>query len=207
MRTEIEQFVASLAIPDDRKAVVLAELTDHVASAAEAAVREGRDPDEAERAALGDLEALRRSLEAVEPAFRVTRRHAMGRALVAGVLVAIVIDQIGTMMMGLVGAVAAIAIAAVLAPPRVLDLLRAELRASPISGTLRVTRGVPIGPALTYAFTSMYTPIAVWIAMIVVRAYAGYLVVDVPWSAFALMSVVFAVMLVESFRMRRKAVA
>ena len=43
MRDEIERFVASLRIPAARKAVVLAELLDHAASAGEAARRAGRD--------------------------------------------------------------------------------------------------------------------------------------------------------------------
>src|SRR5258706_8976211 len=131
MQEELERFVASLAIPADRKMVVLAELSDHIVCAREAAVREGRDPDVAERAALGNLEAMRRSLEAVERAFRITRRRAMAHGIVAGALVALAIDQIGTWLAGSVGAVLAIAIAIVIAPPRFLRLLRAELRAPP----------------------------------------------------------------------------
>src|SRR5438045_7606993 len=88
-KDDLERFVASLAIPADRKAIVLAELTDHAASAGEAAARQGLDPDAAARAALGNLEALRRSLEAVEPAFRVSRIDAATRGLVASLLVAI----------------------------------------------------------------------------------------------------------------------
>src|SRR6478735_3674420 len=83
MKDELERFVASLAIPADRKAVVLAELSDHVASAAEAAARDGVDPEAAGRAALGNLEALRRALEAVEPGFRVSRGHAFTRGALA----------------------------------------------------------------------------------------------------------------------------
>lgn len=206
MGEDIERFVASLAIPDDRKAVVLAELKDHAESAAETARREGRDPDAAQRAALGDLEALRRSLEAIEPAFRITRWHATLRGLVAAALVAFVIDQLGMRMMGLAGALAAIAIGIACAPPRLLDLLRADLRASRVRGALG--RSVPIGAAITYLFTLMYAPVVIWIGLIVERAYlAGKLSVDVPWSAFALMSACWALLLVESLRARRKAIA
>src|SRR5436309_6032419 len=164
MRADIERFVATLAMPADRKAVVLAELLDHVACATDAAVREGKDPDAAARAAIGDLEALRRSLERVEPAFRISRRNAFARGITAGIAVAILIDQGGAIMRGVIGALPAIAIAFVLAPPRVLDLLRAELRAPRIRGTLRIVRGVPIGPAVTYAYTILSTPFIVWIA-------------------------------------------
>ena len=113
MQQELERFVASLAIPADRKAVVLAELIDHVTCAREAATREGRDPDIAERAALGNLEALRASLERVEPAFRITRSRAMVHGIVAGALVAIEIDQIGPWLGGSVAAALAIALAIV----------------------------------------------------------------------------------------------
>jgi hypothetical protein len=201
MRAEIEAFVASLAIPADRKAIVLAELVDHVTSASEAAIREGTDPEVAARAALGNLEALRRSLEAVEPAFRVTRWHAIGRGVVAGLVVAILLDQGGPVMTGFVGAILAIAIAAVLAPTRGLALLRAELRAPRIRGVLG--RGIPIGPALAYAYTVMSVPFLAWIAMIVVRAVRGMTVVDVPLSSFAVMAAVMVVLAVEGIRARR----
>ena len=205
MRDELERFVASLAIPADRKAIVLAELADHVACATEAAAREGLDPEAAGRAALGNLEALRRSLEAVEPAFRVTRRRAVARGLVAGLLVAIALDQGGPIMMGAVGALLAVTIAAVLAPPRALDLLRAELRAPRIRGALGIARGIPIGPALAYAFTVVSAPFVVWIALIVQRAGAGVTHVEVPPSAFAVMTAVYLLLLVEAIRARRKA--
>ena len=205
MREELESFVASLAIPADRKAIVLAELLDHVACATEAAVRDGKDPDAAARAAIGDLDALRRSLESVEPAFRVTRRRAFVRGLVASLLVAILLDQGGSIMRGAVGALVAVAIAAVLAPPRVLDLLRAELRAPRIRGAL--ARGLPIGPALVYAFTVISGPFVVWVGLIVQRGFAGVTELDVPWSAFAVMASVYLVLLVEGIRARRAAVA
>jgi len=205
MRDEIERFVASLAIPADRKAIVLAELVDHVACATEAAVRAGADPEAAGRAALGNLESMRRSLEAIEPAFRITRWHAIGRGVIAGVAVAIVIDQGGPIMRGIVGALVVIAIAAVLAPPRALDLLRAELRAPRIRGTLG--KGLPIGPAITSASNVTSVPFLVWIAMIVVRAIGGVTDVNVPMSAFALMAAVMLILLVEVIRARRHVVA
>jgi len=207
MREEIERFVASLAIPADRKAVVLVELLDHVASASEAAAREGRDAEAAGRAALGNLEALRRSLEAVEPAFRTSRVQALGRGILASLLVAIALDQAGALLHGALGALVGIAIAVVLAPPRALELLRAELRAPRIRGTVGVVRGLPIGPALVYAFTVMSGPFLVWIALIVARAYSGILRLDVPDSAFAVMIAVYALLLVEGIRARRRAAA
>lgn len=203
MREELETFVASLAIPADRKQVVLAELTDHVACAREAAVREGRDADAAERAALGNLEAMRASLERIEPAFRITRRRAIAHGVVAGALVAIAIEQLGTWLAGSVGGVLAIALAIVLAPPRTLDLLRAELRAPRIRGSV-LPRGLPIGPALAYLSTIYTTPFLIWIAMIVVRRPVN---IDVPWSAFALAGALAALLLVEGIRARRPAEA
>jgi hypothetical protein len=207
MKDELERFVASLAIPADRKAIVLAELTDHVASAVEAAVRDGLDPEAAGRAALGNLEALRRSLEVVEPAFRITRTSAAGRGVVASLLVAIALDQGGTIMRGAVGALVALSIVALFAPPYALDLLRAELRASRIRGALGIGRGLPIGAALTYAFTVVSGPFLLWIALIVQRARVGITAVDVPWSAFAVVTAVYALLLVETIRARRKAAA
>ena len=192
MREQIEAFVASLAIPADRKAVVLAELLDHVASAREEAARDGRDADDAERAALGNLEAMRRSLEAVEPAFQISRGHALVRALIAGAVVAIVIAFGGVLMRGPLGAVVAVTIAAVAAPPRVLELLRAELRA----------RRAPFGPAITYGIGVHATPFVIWICMIVARAFAGTLEVDVPLSAFAIPVVVYGLVIVEGIRAR-----
>jgi hypothetical protein len=149
MKDELERFVASLAIPADRKAIVLAELTDHVLCAMDVAAREGRDLEAAGRAALGNLEALRRSLEAVEPAFRITRRSAWGRGVIASLLIAVSLDQGGTLMRT-VGALVALAVVAICAPPRAFELLRAEFRAPHIRGTLGISRGLPIGPALTY---------------------------------------------------------
>jgi len=207
MQDELDRFVASLAIPDDRKGVVRAELTDHVACAAEAAVREGRDPDAAARAALGDLELLRRALEAVEPAFRITRWHAVGRGLAASVLVAIALDQGGALMRGVVGALVALSVALVCAPPRALEMLRAEMRSARVRGALGVVRGIPIGPALAYAVTVMSGPFVVWIALIVQRASAGLPVDDAPWSAFAVAVAVQAVLLVEGIRARIQAAA
>src|SRR5450432_2555893 len=108
MGDQLEKFVASLAIPAERKAVVLAELADHVACATEEAVRRGVDPKEAARTALGNLESLRRSLEAIEPAFKVTRPQAFVRGVIASLLVAVVIDQGGELMQGAIGALIAI---------------------------------------------------------------------------------------------------
>ncbi|HEV7554630.1 MAG TPA: hypothetical protein VGO00_04190, partial [Kofleriaceae bacterium] len=196
---------ASLAIPADRKAILIAELVDHVASATEAAVKDGVDPEVAARTALGNLESLRRSLEAIEPAFRITRWHAIGRGVIAGVLVAILLDQGGQLMMGMVGALVAIAIAAALAPPRVLSLLRAELRAPRVRGA--VGSGIPIGPALAYGYTVMSVPFIVWTAMIVVRAFRGITELDVPLSSFAVAAAVILLFVVEGIRARRHVTA
>jgi hypothetical protein len=192
MRQELERFVGSLAIPADRKATVLAELCDHVACAEDAAVREGRDPAVAGREALGNLDALRRSLEAIEPAFGVTRGCAMLRGVVGGIAIAVLLDQGGDWMRGVIGALLAIGIAVVFTPPRYLDLLRAELR----------TRGLPIGPAITYLFTVTSAPFVVWIALIVKRAFGGQLHADVPWSAFAVIFGMYGLLLVEGVRAR-----
>jgi hypothetical protein len=198
MREAIERFVASLAIPEERKAVVAAELIDHVACAREAAVRGGRDPEAAERAALGELEAMRAELEAVEPRFGMSRSRAMGRGAIASVLVAIAITYGGELMRGVVGALAAVAIAVAFAPP--LGLLRGELRAPRVAG--RLGRGVPIGPALTYAFTVLSAPFLIWIAIAVEATRHGVVRLDVPWSCFAVMASVWLVLLVEGLRAR-----
>ena len=200
MHDALARFVESLAIPVERKQIVLAELADHVACATEAAVREGRDPDAAARAAIGNLETLRRSLEAVEPAFHVTRVDALVRGLVAGVLVGILLDQGGAYMRGVFGALFAIAIGFALAPPRWFTLVGRELSVSRVRGT--VLRGVPIGPALTYLFVAISAPYSVWIGMIVVRAFAGNTTVDVPWSAFALMFAMYGALVVQALRVR-----
>jgi hypothetical protein len=50
----------------------------------------------------------------------------------------------------------------------------------------------------------MSAPFVIWIGMIVVRVPA---VLDVPWSAFALMTAVWLVLLVEGIRARREAAA
>ena len=202
---EIERFVASLAIPADRKTIVLAELIDHVRCAREAAQREGRDADAAERTALGDLEAMRASLEAVEPAFRITRANAFARAALAGIGVAIVVDQLAWLWLGMPATLATFAFALVLAPPRMLELLRAELRAPRVPGV--VLRGLPIGPAVTYLYTLMATPYVIWIGMIVARALGGERRVDTPWGAWSLLVAIYLVLLVEGVRARRAATA
>lgn len=169
----LAEFVASLRIPDERKEVVLAELTDHVASGGTL-----------------DLEALRGPLEAVEPAFRIPRWQMLVRGIVAGVLVAIVIDQ-GGVMYGVIGALVTIAIACVCAPPRTLAMVRRELR---------VPR-VPIGPALTYLAALYATPFLVWIAMMITRAILdGTTSFPIPWSAFALATAIVALVAVERVR-------
>jgi hypothetical protein len=196
MHDELEHFVASLAIPADRKAIVLAELSDHVACARE------RDPEIAIGDALGNLEALRRSLEAIESAFKITRWAAIGRGLVAALLIAVGIDQV-PVMRGPLGALIVIAIAIVLAPPRGLELLRAELRAPRVRGVLG--RGVPIGPALAYLYTVVAAPALVWLPLIVKRAFAGVFHFDTPPSCFAVMFAAYALLLVEGIRARRAA--
>src|SRR5688572_17074819 len=103
MDDQLERFVESLAIPVERKQVVLAELRDHVACAREAAVREGRDADAAERTALGELEAMRPSLERVEKGFAVSRWQAFARGVGAAVIIAVAIDQGGAWLGGVLG--------------------------------------------------------------------------------------------------------
>lgn len=204
MAEDIDRFVASLAIPEHRKLVVRAELLDHAECAREAARQSGGDPEAAARDALGNLEAMRRALEAIEPAFHMSRWHAFARALAASVMIAFVIDR-GGAMAGIAGMVATLAIAIACAPSRGLDMLRGELRAPRVRGTLG--RGVAIGPALTYAFTVLAGPIIVWIALIVVRALDEVTPFDVPPSAFTLCVGVYALLFVEGLRARRAAVA
>jgi hypothetical protein len=192
MRDELERFVASLRIPADRKTVVLAELIDHV----ESARAEGREPEL-------DLDHMRRLLEAVEPAFAVSRAAALGRGIGAGLVIAVALDlgvnsACGAMFAGVVGALVALALAALAAPPRLLDLLRFELRAPRIAG--RFARSVPIGPAIAYLYAVMATPFVVWIGMIAWRAPAAYVT---PPSAFAVMAAVYLLLLVEGLRARR----
>ena len=197
MVEEVDRFVASLAIPDDRKAIVRAELADHV----ECALRDGNDP----RAALGDLEALRRALEAIESAFRVPRWHAFVRGLFASALVAFLIDRAGLAYYGIVPALATLAIAIGFAPPRTLELLRAELRVPPVRGGLFV--GFRFGPALTYLLTIVAVPIIVWTTMIFVNATVhGVTSFETPLSAFTLVAAVWPLVIVEAIRARHRAV-
>src|SRR5204863_5127388 len=165
----------------------------------------GRDADAAERAALGELEAMRTALESVEPAFRVTRKAALARAALAGICVAIVVDRIGFLWFGIPATLATLAFAFLAAPPRLLELLRAELRAPRVKGL--VLSGQPIGAATTYLYTLMATPYLIWIGMIVVRAFGGERVIDVPWAAFTLCFSIWGLVLVEGLRTRRKATA
>lgn len=223
MRDEIERFVASLRIPADRKAVVLAELRDHATSAAESARRAGRDEagvEAAVREALGDLEALRGAYEAVEHGFGVSRRAAFVRGVAAAAVVAIALDQgaaaihaVAGMAMatarawsaGIGGAVFALVVAAAFAPPRLLEMLRGELRAPRVRG--RIASGVAIGPAVTYLYTVLAAPFVMWIAIIVVRALQGHTEVDAPLSAFSLSAAVYGLLAVEGIRARRERVA
>src|SRR4051812_32539067 len=69
-REEIAAFVASLAIPEDRREIVLAELLDQLACS----TRDGADPG------FGDLAQLRARLEAIEPAFQFGFRAGLARA-------------------------------------------------------------------------------------------------------------------------------
>jgi hypothetical protein len=201
---DLEAFVASLKIPADRKGVVVAELTDHVACAREAATRGGKDPDAAATAALGNLEALRRSLEAVEPAFGATRCQAFVRGLLASIVIAAALDIGGAFMAGIVGSLAVLVVAALLAPPHALQLLRAELRAPRVRGRL-AGRGTPIGPALFYGFTIAVTPFLIWIGLIVARVLRGAIHFDTPPSSFAVAGAVLLLVMVETARARRRA--
>ncbi|HEY1558292.1 MAG TPA: hypothetical protein VGF94_25875 [Kofleriaceae bacterium] len=196
MREELERFVASLRIPAERKPIVLAELVDHAQSASDAG----------DGAGLGDLEALRPSLEAVETAFRYSRRRALARGVVAALLVALVVDRTTAASLVAVGAALVLAIVALLAPPHALALLRGELRAPPVPGRL-LRRGIAIGPALTYALIVLGVPPVTWTCVIVVRGFAGDLEVDTPWSAFVAIVGVPLLLAVEAIRARRAAEA
>ncbi len=103
------------------------------------------------------------------------------------------------LLRGWLGAVVVVALA--IAPPRTLELLRAELRAPRIRGAL--VRGVPIGPAAAYLYTVIAAPVLVCIPLIVVRAFAGVIDFETPPSAFAVMTAAYALLLVEGIRARR----
>lgn len=83
-------------------------------------------------------------------------RQALARDLVAALLVAIVIDRGGTITSGVLGGL--VAIVAVVAPSRALDLLRAELRSLRIRTAVGFGRGIPVGPVLAYAATVLSVP-------------------------------------------------
>ena len=133
-----------------------------------------------------------------------TKKLAVGRGLLAALLVACVLDQGGAIMRGFVGALAAVAILVVLAPPRMVEVLRAELRAPHVQGGLGKASGIPIGPALAYALIVLSVPFMIWTTLIIGRAItAGVVVVDVPWSAFAAAMAVCLTLAVEGLRARR----
>ena len=101
------------------------------------------------------------------------------------------------------GALATLLIAVVAAPPRIFDLLRAELRAPKIRGVFGTGR--PIGAAITYCYALLCTPYVIWIGMIVVRVLRGATTIDVPPVAFTPMLVAYAMIAVASIRARRVA--
>jgi hypothetical protein len=80
-RQALAAFVASLAIPEERREVVLVELLDHFDNAA----RDGIDP------AFGDLGELRARLERVEPAFRFGVVEAIARALLTNLALGVAV--------------------------------------------------------------------------------------------------------------------
>jgi len=98
-RDELRRFIAELHIPDDRRALIEAELFDHLDSSVAAAT--GQPPAEAERAALralGDPEVLRRSLERIEPAFELSPRRATAIGLGSTVATSIGFILIGSQL-------------------------------------------------------------------------------------------------------------
>ena len=196
-REDVAAFVASLAIPEDRRQIVLAELLDHFDNA----IRDGVEPG------LGDLAELRARLENVEPAFRVSRGRAILHGLVAAIGVVVAFGLAGDSP---IGPLAAVAIAALLAPPRALALLRAELRAARVRGAFGVGGGVPVGPVLTYVFVVMCVPMLVAIAVLIAGGYLG-VAAHVPLSRlprFAMtVLAVYALLAVEAVRARRRAIS
>ena len=79
-REELDSFVTSLKIPQDRREVISAELADHVESAAAEGRAAGATPDDAMSSALaslGEPGTLRARFEIGEPVFHFGWRAAV----------------------------------------------------------------------------------------------------------------------------------
>ena len=90
-REDLVAFVARLSVPEERRAVVLLELENHVFEQMAELEASGVDPAAAEAHAvrsLGDPDALARSLTVAERAFTVTPARAIWLGLRSGALVA-----------------------------------------------------------------------------------------------------------------------
>ncbi len=98
---ELRAFIASLRIPEPRRAVLEVELLDHLESRIAAALAAGTDQVQAEHealAALGDPDQLRASLERIEPGFAIEWRHATARGLASALAAAAVFAVVGALV-------------------------------------------------------------------------------------------------------------
>src|SRR5438105_10825443 len=99
-RDQLLGFLAGLRIPGARRALVEAELLDHLDSRIAAELAAGETAGDAERnalAALGDPAELRASLERIEPAFELDPRRTTLRGLAAAVASSAVFVLLGAL--------------------------------------------------------------------------------------------------------------
>jgi hypothetical protein len=97
-KAELRQFLATLQVPESRKVLLEDELLDHLECRIEAELAAGETPADAERnaiEALGDPEALRRSLERVEPAFELHLRTAATRGIFSAGVASVLFGVLG----------------------------------------------------------------------------------------------------------------
>lgn len=163
-REQLDSFVASLAVPEDRREIVGGELRDHVASA----LAEGASLSIA-LAQLGDPVALRTRLEQVEPAFRFTHRAAFRSsagascAVVGAALAAASVpfpEWIPEFLIAAIRGLAPLVTLLLLVPPGLAPLLRAEMRAPKIRASIGFFYAIPIGPAFTWNLLLLLLPFA-----------------------------------------------
>jgi hypothetical protein len=141
---ELRAFVAGLRIPESRRALVELELLDHVESRIASGVAAGEDHAAAEQhafAVLGDPDALRASLERIEPAFEIDPVGAIVRGLASALVASIIFAIAGALFPrghGLVenlvvagpAALCGLGVMAMFAPRGIAAAIRSEARAT-----------------------------------------------------------------------------